>query len=249
MKLQYMSDLHWEHQPDYGQRFVSEIMDPKDADVLVLAGDITGNMIRYRKQFEPVLESLAKKYEGKKILVVPGNHEYWGSTLPETRGMIADIMAKHSNIQYLYTGTVIELQGKRFVGDTMWFPPKYNKWGDQQWSDFRRIHDLSEWVYQHNKAFREFVKTTTTKETIIITHHLPASGSIATEYIGEATNRYFVSHMEDLICQKEPLLWIHGHTHHQFDYKLHNTRIVANPCGYPNEPTQKGFIANLIIEI
>ena len=32
-------------------------------------------------------------------------------------------------------------------------------------------------------------------------------------------------------------LWIHGHTHTRFDYRVRGTRVVCNPRGYPGEPT------------
>ena len=28
-------------------------------------------------------------------------------------------------------------------------------------------------------------------------------------------------------------VWIHGHTHTSFDYRIQGTRVVCNPRGYP----------------
>jgi hypothetical protein len=37
------------------------------------------------------------------------------------------------------------------------------------------------------------------------------------------------------VRELQPKLWIHGHTHDRCDYVLAETRVVANPLGYPNE--------------
>jgi hypothetical protein len=47
--------------------------------------------------------------------------------------------------------------------------------------------------------------------------------------------------MEDFILQHQPRLWIHGHTHESFDYKIGKTRVVCNPRGYAAIEENKGF--------
>jgi hypothetical protein len=37
------------------------------------------------------------------------------------------------------------------------------------------------------------------------------------------------------VHERQPKLWIHGHSHDRCDYAPGETRIVANPLGYPNE--------------
>jgi len=65
---------------------------------------------------------------------------------------------------------------------------------------------------------------------------LPTRHSISKRWQGNPLNRYFVTDLTALILQKQPKLWIHGHTHDSKDYKLGVTRIVCNPYGYyPNE--------------
>ena len=36
-------------------------------------------------------------------------------------------------------------------------------------------------------------------------------------------------------------LWIHGHIHESFDYKIGKTRVVCNPRGYASIEENKGF--------
>jgi hypothetical protein len=48
-------------------------------------------------------------------------------------------------------------------------------------------------------------------------------------------NAFFVCDMTSRIRELLPKLWIHEHTHDRCDYVLAETRVVANPLGYPNE--------------
>ena len=45
----------------------------------------------------------------------------------------------------------------------------------------------------------------------------------------------YASSLEDFIHQTQPKLWLHGHTHHSWNYNIGNTQIHCNPRGYPNE--------------
>jgi len=47
--------------------------------------------------------------------------------------------------------------------------------------------------------------------------------------------------MDDFILEHQPRLWIHGHTHESFDYKIGKTRVVCNPRGYASTEKNKGF--------
>ena len=46
-------------------------------------------------------------------------------------------------------------------------------------------------------------------------------------------------------------LWIHGHTHDSFDYRLNGTRVVCNPRGYAKDGANENplFDAGFVIEI
>jgi predicted phosphodiesterase len=46
---------------------------------------------------------------------------------------------------------------------------------------------------------------------------------------------FFVCDMAARVRERQPKLWIHGHSHDRCDYLLGRTRVVANPLGYPNE--------------
>ena len=68
--------------------------------------------------------------------------------------------------------------------------------------------------------------------TVVVTHFAPSPGSIAPQFAGSPLNACFVSDLDALIASSGAALWIHGHTHDSFDYRLGGTRVLANPRGY-----------------
>lgn len=72
---------------------------------------------------------------------------------------------------------------------------------------------------------------------IIVSHHCPSSLSVAGHYKGDPLNPAFYTDYTDMILNmtKPPKLWIHGHTHDEFDYMIGSTRVICHPRGYRHE--------------
>lgn len=71
---------------------------------------------------------------------------------------------------------------------------------------------------------------------IVMTHHSISPLSISDKYRHLPSNAAFVSDMSEWMHMPwSPKLWVHGHTHEAFDYRLGNTRVVVNPRAYPGE--------------
>lgn len=68
--------------------------------------------------------------------------------------------------------------------------------------------------------------------TVVVTHHAPHRGSLADVFSGSPLSAAFVSELPASFFAV-PVLWIHGHTHTSFDYRVGNCRVVCNPRGYP----------------
>ena len=66
----------------------------------------------------------------------------------------------------------------------------------------------------------------------MITHHAPSRKSIHPRFADSLLNPCFVSDAEYLIEGSGACLWIHGHMHDGFDYRVDRTRVVCNPRGY-----------------
>jgi hypothetical protein len=68
---------------------------------------------------------------------------------------------------------------------------------------------------------------------VVVGHHCPSESSVAECYKGNLLNGAFRSRLDDFILARPQIkLWLHGHTHHNFDYEIGSTRVVCNPRGY-----------------
>ena len=154
MKLQIMSDLHFEMHADGGAELIREL-DPTGVDVLVLAGDIT--MARHYEDLASVFKPLARKY--RHILYVPGNHEYYKSSPSEVARNLAKLTKEFPGVVMPENDTVV-IAGQRFIAGTMWFRPDPTAEPNKRFMhDFSLIQDFEPWVYEQNAAFEKVLAT------------------------------------------------------------------------------------------
>ncbi len=87
--------------------------------------------------------------------------------------------------------------------------------------------------------------------TVVITHFAPSRKSISPKFEGSPVNACFVSDLEPQILRWQPELWVHGHTHGSFDYKVGKTRVVCNARGYAKDgvPENPKFNPALVLEL
>jgi len=233
LKIQILSDLHFEFErPDQEKAFINSL-DPSGIDVLVLAGDITSS-----KRLLPTMNLICKRYSDAKVLWVHGNHVFYSSTRNEVVQKTNQAIRENENLFWL-DNTMVVIDGQRFIGGPMWFDFKQDNFMYHQWlNDFSQIKDdYDVWVYNENSKFKDFLRNNAQSDDIIISHHLPHNKSVASRFIGSELNRFFVCDMQSEIHYIEPKIWIHGHTHFSLDYEIptesgSKTRIVANPRGY-----------------
>jgi hypothetical protein len=83
--------------------------------------------------------------------------------------------------------------------------------------------------------------------TVVVTHHGPHPGSVHTRFDRSDVNPAYVSDLTEMIARFQPPLWLHGHVHNSFDYRVANTRIVCNPRGYGTENAM--FDPGLLVEV
>ena len=63
-------------------------------------------------------------------------------------------------------------------------------------------------------------------------------------------NGGYSSDMDEFMAERPQIkLWTHGHTHHQFDYVVGETRVVCNPRGYINYEPQASDFKLLTVEV
>jgi Icc-related predicted phosphoesterase len=104
---------------------------------------------------------------------------------------------------------------------------------------------------QHAAWLEERLAAPHAGPTVVITHHAPSPRSIHPRFAGSPLNACFVSDAERLIDARRVQLWIHGHTHDSFDYRVAGTRVVCNARGYAKDGVNENpsFDANLRVEI
>jgi 3',5'-cyclic AMP phosphodiesterase CpdA len=77
--------------------------------------------------------------------------------------------------------------------------------------------------------------------TLVMTHHAPSPKSLMP---GSHNHDWcYASDLESLmIGDGAPEVWLHGHIHRSRDYCVGETRVIANPRGYPTR--QRGVMEN-----
>jgi predicted phosphodiesterase len=237
MRLQLISDLHTEFYRKPLAFCENGVPLEPNLDFLVLAGDIVVPKRMKPGEARAVLEYFAPK--ARHVLYVEGNHEFYGGDYRIVTEMLREIMP--SNYVWLQNRDVT-LDGVHFYGGTMWFPDdRFNQLFEHEISDFSQIHGYTGWFYHQNTEFRSNAQKLVTKDTIVISHHLPHPKSTPERFANSNINRFFVSDETALIADKQPRLWFHGHTHDECDYWLGDTHVVCNPWGYLQERLQKNL--------
>ena len=229
MRVQLLSDVHLEFHKDRGRAFVDSL-DPTTIDVLILAGDIA-----VADGIEPGLALFCARYAEARVLYVHGNHEFFHSGSNERARTMAAERA-HSNRCWLDCDWVT-IDGQRFIGAPMWFvhDPAADRLRKKM-SEFSVIRDFSSWVFEENARAVEMLEHELKSSDVVITHHLPATGSITAEFTHHPLNPFFLCDQEPLIAERQPQLWCHGHTHSSVRHQIGQTTVLANPFGYvPNE--------------
>lgn len=262
MLVQVVSDLHAEIRGlDSTFEVLSRARKDAKADVLVMAGDICN--WKDQDVVHEILENVQQEWPH--TIWVPGNHEFYGASpksaidsLEET----IDNWGPFPNVDIFYHPGDVTIFGQRFIVGTGWYgdAPIENLPGDPdagtfwehghlyQWSDFRKITGLAPFPYEEFTYMRKELLEKLSPTDIVVTHMLPSLESSPRQFLGAATNTFFVSGFEDLIVSRQPKLWIHGHTHTPCDYWFGATNIVCNPLGSPNERHLDAYKA-VVVEV
>lgn len=238
MRIQVMSDLHLEFHADMGRSFI-DALDPTDVDVLVLAGDI-GTVASGTLLYGVGL--LTEKYP--QVVMVAGNHEYYGST-PAQVYKCRDLMhCKLPNFRWLDNNSC-EIEGQRFVGTTLWYPvpPKLSL--RHMLGDYSAITNFEPWVYEHHAASLEFLNTNVCETDVVVTHMLPQLSLISPRFAHSPLNCFFA--VDGVQCTGVPRLWCFGHTHDAIHVKNGRCELVCNPHGYPREGSR--FDARKVVHL
>jgi len=268
MKIALGSDFHLEF---------GDIVLPKlEADVLILSGDIMvarplndwkpgGHATLYggkdQGHYVRFIDFLKRvSYMYRHVILVAGNHEFYGGVFPDAYDWLAEEASRYPNIHFLQNSSVV-IDGITFLGATLW--TDMNKRDPHtiyaiknMMNDFRRIktqegafspHDA---VAEHEKTLEYFTKALEAPgKYVVVTHHAPTALSINAAYANETImNGGYHSDLSEFILDHPQIaLWTHGHMHDPVTYTMGNTIVACNPRGYSGfDPNHKNFSLQLI---
>ena len=203
------------------------------------------------------------------VIYIMGNHEFYNGKFYAGIDYMRDEVAKFPNIYMLEQDTKI-IDDVVFVGGTLWTDmnkrdPLTMHAIEGMMNDFRIIrNDFRSYApmsaldvaVRHDKTLayiKLIVQEHKDKKCVVVGHHSPSFQSVHEIYKDQTLmNGGYSSNLEEFILDHPQIvLWTHGHTHHPFDYKIGETRIVCNPRGYESDgySEDSGWNPNILLEI
>jgi hypothetical protein len=162
------------------------------------------------------------------------------------------------------------LDGVRFLGCTLWTDFRLHGEDERAWAmrecssylaDFRDVRygnrlllpddTINFHIWDTGFLVQKIWSEPFAGKTVVVTHHLPSMLSVADRYKTELASAGFASNLDYLLDGEQVALWVHGHTHDNFDYICNGTRVVCNPRGYEryNGGENSSFNPTFTVEI
>lgn len=235
MKLRIANDLHLDVNKLSFNTCVPSHTDDSHS-IFICSGDIAPI---HSQSWHDAMNEISKRFQS--ALIVPGNHEYYDTTLTDTSSL-----DRYNNISILKRDKVM-INDRLFVGATLWTNFKGRDPIEMRkalafMQDYQRISQRSsalipirpsDILSEHEKDYT-FIKDTSTRSSIVISHHVPIFDSLQ-KFASSSLNGAFVNDYSHLVNNCS--MWIHGHSHEFADYEYNGTRVINNPYGYSNEQT------------
>ncbi|KAK1760031.1 hypothetical protein QBC47DRAFT_373457 [Echria macrotheca] len=238
MSIQIVSDLHLEVQKDYDTFNI-----PPRAPYLALLGDI-GNVSQHKLDFLSFLRRQLRQFRA--VLLVPGNHEAYGSSWQETLLILCDFESEVLGDPSL--GTFVLLDHATFripdpdgshniviLGCPLlsFVPPECEQEVGIRVNDFSRIAGWT--VEAHNAAHKRSVAWLNARvakleeqesnvQVVVLTHFSPSRDPRAVEarHWESPIVSAFSTDLsgEKCFCSSKVKVWAFGHTHYNVDYSF-----------------------------
>jgi len=265
--IAYTSDIHldfWVNPKENDakqhkllRRFIDDVLNPPDADVLVIAGDIG----HYNRQNLLLIEKLREHY--KYIVLTWGNHDLYlvskrqekeYGTSQQRLKAFKQACGEMEGVFFL-DGDDVEIEGVRFWGSGLWYFVEDVAHWRASMSDAMRIitpHTMHIDIDGYGKRvrYRFDPQVLYTQETqklqtapsvdVVVTHVAPTLPFD----IEKPTDAYYRFDGKEHISRINPKLWIFGHDHRSCDFTVGTTRLASFPLGYPDEKSDKVHTIN-----
>lgn len=241
--IRQISDIHLEC-----ASYTLESTDKDLQTVMVLVGDIA---IAKSNNYMEFLIKASKQFMN--VVVVAGNHEYWGSNIIRTPQRIREGIKtlNLTNVHYLENNSVV-IDGVAFVGGTGWTSntnPLTMIDTQLVLNDYKKIRYstiedpcsrsliVADTNNLHNR-FVEFIKNEVPKQqelgnrVIVVSHHAPTYQSIHPKFASSKINNAYYTNLEWLMIDLQIQNWMHGHVHNLVDTMIDCCRVTCVPRGY-----------------
>jgi hypothetical protein len=223
-----------------------------DVDVILLGGDIhyspegLGAMLTEIRQAQD---------SATRIIVVPGNGEYVGQELADSRGRYRAVVDAIPNTTWLDDETVVLPGGLRIIGSTLWSDVAEDEIGRYsemlaghglKGVDDIRLGDRYLTLRDTNKlhaAARDFIagelralSGAERAKTIVCTHFWPTLRPWTDEAgrpLGDDQESQWLqtmaSGLDEVIAESGPRFWLCGHAHTTHQVTIGATQVASNP--------------------
>ena len=257
LQISYISDLHldfwvpfhksqikWESRT---KEFILKLIEKDSSmkEVICLGGDFS----HFNRQTLWILEVFSAHYE--QVFCVVGNHDYYlvsnnqenrykKRSVNRTKELYELYPSISPNIHFFKEDEVIEFKGKRFGGNTMWYP--LGTLEDQLFfqeisNDSQLIKGLD--IVKENKVSLTFYRSLMEQGIDIFLTHVPI---IPIKSHEQSSSCYFTP------VEQLPKCVIQGHSHENAIYAAGYCQIYMNCAGYPEKNGVMPQIKNFTIE-
>lgn len=184
------------------------------------------------------------------VLYVAGNHEFYNGKWNQTLTTLRSECIKFHNVHFMENDTFV-LDDVTFIGGTLWtdmnrHDPLTLRTVQDMMNDYRiiRVEDRDygklrpdDTILRHHRTLKYIANVTAEKSDqkfFVVGHHAPSKLSTKPRYEDDVLmNGAYSSDLSEFILDRPQIkVWVHGHTHDNFDYTIGETRVVANPRGY-----------------
>jgi 3',5'-cyclic AMP phosphodiesterase CpdA len=233
------------------------LISQREPDLLVVAGDLSNDPIR---TWPKALERLGRLIDPEKIVIVPGNHDYYSFRLDGEhllREMCSRVGARFAQKEEIRLGKT------RILCCTLWTDFSLRddvrhaaETARRVMRDYRLIHtgepglpfnqqetrlitpqdilmthrDHRAWL---EAALRVHHFAGDEGRTVVVTHHGPSPATAAGEI--DSLTPAFHSDLNDLIIETGPDVWFFGHSHRRCRATVGRTDIRCVSIGYIEE--------------
>jgi hypothetical protein len=219
-----------------------------------------------RKRYVRFCQEELSKYRA--VVAITGNHEAYGFNIVEMDATIRSFLLTHAPNTRLLNNEIAMIGGVTFLGTPLWATcgvgnPVAEMAIDGGMNDFRlirtnvspmdRMPDMvgkdRRFTPRDANALHSHAVTWLSEELprhsrcVVIGHHAPSFKSAGGEHNDQTLDTAYCSALDTLIEEHPQIaIWIHGHTHRAENYRIGNTKVIANPRGYfPDERVSRFF--------